>query len=265
MTKTVLITGASSGFGKDAAQLFQQHGWNVIAGMRTPQALENVFVTALDVTDTNSIAQAVKAGHDKFGRIDVLVNNAGYGAVGAMEAATEEELRKQYEVNVFGLINMTRAVLPHMRTQKSGVIINISSMGGRITIPFGSLYNSTKFAVEGFTEALQYELNPQGIKTKLIEPGSYRTNFAGRSMNFFGIGSFSDYNDTFEKFTTALKNPNRGNPNIREVSEAIFTAATDDSEQLRYIVGADAATLINFKQEKGDEAFKKMIAGNFGL
>jgi NADP-dependent 3-hydroxy acid dehydrogenase YdfG len=150
MKKTVLITGASSGFGKVTAKLFDKNDWNVIATMRSPEketelsALSNVFITKLDVTDKLSIQSAVAAGIQKFGKIDVLVNNAGYGALGILEAATEQQVKQQFDVNLFGLIEVTKAVLPGMRQQKSGTIINVSSVGGRITFPFSSLYHATK-------------------------------------------------------------------------------------------------------------------------
>ncbi|HZH96384.1 MAG TPA: SDR family oxidoreductase, partial [Flavisolibacter sp.] len=190
--KTVFITGASSGFGLETAKFFQKKGWNVIATMRTPEndsalsALPNVIVSKLDVVDKQSIGNAVATGIERFGCIDVLVNNAGYGTLGVLEAASDEEIIKQFDVNVFGVINVTKAILPVMRKNKSGVIINISSVGGRITFPYFSLYHATKFAVEGLTESLQYELSPLGIQVKLIEPGGYKTKFAGSSMSFFG-------------------------------------------------------------------------------
>jgi len=271
MKKTVLITGTSSGFGKETVKLFQKNGWNVIAAMRSPEnekelsGLDNVLPVQMDVLDKQSIGEAIDKGIDKFGTIDVLVNNAGFGAIGAMEAASDAIIKKQFGVNLFGVIDVTRAVLPVMRKNKSGIIINISSMGGRITIPFGSLYNSSKFALEGLTEGMQYELNPLGIRLKLVEPGSYRTDFSGRSLDFYGSGDLDDYRAIFEKFTVAAKQPGRGNANLSEVSETIYTAATDGSEQLRYPVGADAIMLIQSKLDKGDVEFKKMVAGNFGI
>ena len=258
MTKTIMITGASSGFGKDAARLFREKGWNVVATMRNPPEGD----IQMDVTDKASIEKAVQETIKQFGRIDVLVNNAGYGAIGALEAASAAAIHRQFDVNVFGVIDVTRAVLPHMRRQKKGVIINISSMGGIITIPFGTLYHATKFAIEGLTEALRYELQPFNIQTKLIEPGSYRTSFNGPSMDFFGAGDIKDYQEAFDKFAKAAKTPGRGNPNVNEVSEAIYRAATDGTGQLRYLVGADAENLVKAKSE-GD--YQKTIAGHFGL
>lgn len=271
MAKTIFITGASSGFGLETALLFHKQGWNVIATMRSPEKdtilsqLDHVLVSRLDVTDKQSIADTVNAGIEQFGRIDVLVNNAGYGAIGTVEAAADEIIRRQFDVNLFGVIDVTKAVLPVMRKQREGTIINLSSMGGRITIPFGALYNATKFALEGLTEAMQYELNPLGIRLKIIEPGSYKTNFNGSSMDFFGAGEIEDYQPIFDKFATVAKSPGRGNANISEVSDAIYQAATDGSAQLRYIVGNDAVTMINSKLEKGDVAFKEMIAAHFGI
>lgn len=183
MKKTILITGASSGFGKENTLLFQRNGWNVVASMRNPEKereltdLPNVMVLQLDVTDGRSIATAVNQAVERFGKIDVLVNNAGYGLIGVFESATAEQIQTQYEVNVFGLMKVTKAVLPLMRQQKNGVIINISSFGSITAGQFSSLYNSSKFAVEGFSEALSHELAPLGIAVKIIEPGSVATNF----------------------------------------------------------------------------------------
>jgi NADP-dependent 3-hydroxy acid dehydrogenase YdfG len=273
MTKTIFITGASSGFGNETVHLFQQKGWNVVATMRSPEKemildqLENVLVTKLDVTDNESIASAVSKALEKFGTIDVLLNNAGFGTMGALEAASDEVIRKQFEVNVFGLINVTKAVLPTMRKNKSGIIVNTSSMGGKMTFPYLSLYHSTKFAVEGLTESMQYELNTLGIKLKLVEPGAYKTDFAGRSMNFFGADKLEDYKDGLNKFISgsAERGEVSQNENIIEVAEKIYEAATDDTETLRYPVGSDAVQMIQAKQDMDDVSFKQMIVKNMGL
>lgn len=242
MKQTVLITGASSGFGKAAVKLFHEKGWNVVATVRSPETasmfttLSGVLVTRLDVTNKDSIQAAVKAATEQFGQIDVLVNNAGFGTLGALEAAPDEVIRQQFDVNVFGLIEVTKAVLPVMRARKAGVIINISSVGGRVTFPFSTLYHATKFAVEGLTESLQYELNPLGIRLKLVEPGGYKTDFAGRSMNYYGAGGLSGYQEPFDRFAGKLEHWPMSE-NIGEVAEVIYRAATDSTAELRYPVG----------------------------
>jgi NAD(P)-dependent dehydrogenase (short-subunit alcohol dehydrogenase family) len=270
MKKTVLITGASSGFGKAAAKLFDTNNWNVIATMRSPEketelaALPNVFISKLDVTDKLSIQSAVTAGIEKFGKIDVLVNNAGYGALGAFEAATEDQVKQQFDVNLFGLIAVTKAVLPGMRKQRSGTIINVSSVGGRVTFPFSSLYHATKFAVEGLTESMQYELNPLGIRLKIVEPGGYKTEFSGRSMTLFNLDGLNDYKPAFDKFITMLDNWPMSE-NLGEVADAIYEAATDGTEKLRYPVGHDAAQLIATRQQMDEVDFKNMMTAQMGI
>jgi len=272
MKKTVFITGASSGFGKETVRLFHEKDWNVVATMRTPSAsllaefagLDGVLVERLDVTDGGSIAPAVDAAVRAFGSIDVLVNNAGYGAFGALEVASDTDVRQQMEVNLFGLIAVTKAVLPVMRERRSGVIVNVSSIGGKVTFPFSTLYHATKFAVEGLTESLQYELNPMGIRTKIVEPGGYKTNFAGRSMNDFGVGGIDGYQNSWERFISAIENWPMSEK-IREVAEAIFAAATDGTERLRYPAGQDAEHILEARAKMDDISFKKMIVAQMGI
>lgn len=236
--------------------------------MRTPSqefaSLDGVLVTRLDVTDEGSIAAAVGAATKAFGSIDVLVNNAGYGAFGAFETAADAEVRKQMEVNLFGLIAVTRAVLPGMRARRTGVIINVSSIGGRVTFPFSTLYHATKFAVEGLTESLQYELNPLGIRTKIVEPGGYKTDFAGRSMSMYGTGGIDAYQQPWDRFMAKLAEWPMSE-NIREVADAIYEAATDDTEKLRYPVGHDAEPVLEARRQMDDVAFKKMMVGQMGI
>lgn len=266
MKKTVFITGASSGFGREAVRLFSEKGWNVVATMRSPEplAFPGVLVTRLDVTDKASIDAAVEAGIREFGRIDVLVNNAGFGTLGALEAASGEVIRRQFDVNFFGLIEVTKAVLPGMRAQGSGVIINVSSVGGRVTFPFCSLYHATKFAVEGLTESLQYELNPLGIRMKIVEPGGYKTDFAGRSMGFFGTAGLEGYERPYDRFVGRLSQwPMSGN--LGEVADVILTAATDGTEQLRYPVGHDVAPLLAARAQMDDTAFKNLMVEQTGI
>ncbi len=267
MTKTVLITGASSGFGKDAARLFHKNGWNVIASMRSPEkeaelgALDRVALVRLDVTDGDSIQKAVEEGVSRFGSIDALVNNAGFGSLGVLEAAPAEVVRQQFEVNVFGVIEVIKAVLPHMRRNKHGVIINVASMGGRIAFPFSTLYHATKYAVEGLSESLQYELEPLGIKVKIVEPGGYKTDFAGRSLATFGAGDLLDYMPAYDAFAGQVDNWPMSE-SVWEVAEAIFEAASDGSQQLRYPVGADAVQLLQARKEMDDLAIKNLIASH---
>src|SRR6056297_1896887 len=174
MSKTILITGASSGIGKATVKKFQAEGWNVIATMRNPEKeneltfLANILVTKLDVQDLTSIASTIKEGIDMFGKIDVVLNNAGYALMGTFESASRESVSRQFDVNVLGLFDVTRAVLPHFRENKSGMFINISSIGGKMTFPLMSLYHSTKFAIEGFSESLHFELEPIGVKVKIV-------------------------------------------------------------------------------------------------
>jgi len=240
MAKTVLITGSSTGIGRDTATLFQQMGWNVAATMRRPDQeqelarLPRVICPRLDVTDRESIDEAVAATIDKFGAIDVLVNNAGYAAVGPFEAASPEHIQRQFDTNVFGLMNVTRAVLPHFRERRQGVLINVASIGGRVAFPLWSLYHATKWAVDGFTESLHYELRPFGIRVRLIEPGPIKTDFYTRSMDVASSTGMPDY-DAFASGTLARMNAAgmRGVP-PSHVARTIYRAATSPGHRLRY-------------------------------
>lgn len=246
MTKTIIITGASSGIGRETVAYFSTRGWNVAATMRHPEQevaltrLPNVKLFKLDVTSTESVSEAVKAISTHFQNIDVLVNNAGFGLVGAFEGATEEQIHKQFETNVFGLMRLTKAVLPTFRAQKSGRIINVSSIAGRMAFPIYSLYNSSKFAVEGFSEALSYELKPFNIKVKLIEPGPIKTNFNSSSKIDTATASLPEYK-LYEDKANNFYNTNfeRAEEPI-VVAKAIYKAATTRCNKLRYPVGIQA-------------------------
>lgn len=186
MTKTVLITGASSGIGKATAKYFLQKGWNVAATMRSPiktgegTTAKNIICPRLDVTLPETIDSAVRETVERFGRIDVLVNNAGYALMGPIEGVTPEQLEHQFKTNVFGLVSTIQTVLPIMRQQGSGTIINVASIGGRLAFPLTSAYHATKWAVEGLSESIRYELQQFNIQVKIIEPGGIRTNFIDR-------------------------------------------------------------------------------------
>ena len=273
MTNTILITGASTGIGKVTANLFQSKGWNVIATMRTVEngadlaALDNVLVTRLDVTDSASIEAAVAQGIEQFGQIDVLLNNAGYGAYGPLEAFPMDKIRRQFDTNVIGLIEVTKAVLPHMRAAKSGTIINVSSIGGQMTFPLGALYHGTKFAVEGISEAMHFELEAAGIKTKIVEPGMINTDFGGRSFDFTNDESMTEYQPVVRALFGALGSEemqaNASEPIV--VAEVIYEAATDGTSQLRYRAGADAVELLNNRKALDDATFIGGIKAQLGL
>ena len=259
--KTILITGASSGIGEATAKHFQKHRWNVIATMRNPDSasasasLDNVHVVRLDVTDPQSITKAVASGIDRFGRIDVLLNNAGYGAYGALEAFSMERIRRQFDTNVIGLIEVTKAVLPHLRNNRAGSIINISSIGGQITFPLGTLYHGTKFAVEGLSEALHYELEPLGIHVRIVEPGMIKTNFGGSSFDFAMEDDLSDYAPMAQAMGRVFGKL-ASNPSAPEtVAEVIWEAANDGGARLRYRAGADAMELLDRRKAQDDATF----------
>lgn len=271
MNRTVLITGASSGLGRATAQLFQAQGWNVIATMRTPQQeteltqLERTLVTRLDVQDPASIEAAVAAGLARFGRIDALINNAGYGAYGPLEVTPFEKIRRQFDVNVLGLLATTQALLPHFRAQRSGTIVNISSVGGRITFPLGTLYHGTKFAVEGLSESLHYELAPLGIRVKVIEPGGINTDFGGRSLDFSNDPALPEYQPLVQAVLSALGPMMANGSSAAHIAEVVYAATTDGADQLRYEAGADAGPLLAARRMADDATFFAGLKAQLGL
>ncbi|UII26735.1 SDR family oxidoreductase [Fulvivirga maritima] len=267
MKKTVLITGTSSGIGRAAVLKFQKEGWNVIATMRSPEKenelnkLDSVITAALDVQKADTIESAIQAGIDKFGQIDAVVNNAGYAVFGVFELASEEQINKLFDTNVYGPMRVTRAILPHFRAQKSGVIINISSQGGRITFPTCGMYHATKFALEGFTEALAYELIPFNIRTKIVEPGSTATKFVGAAeITSGGIPEYEEFIKVglgnWAKYDTMTSEP-------EEIAEVIYTAATDENGKLRYKAGEDAELYIGKLEEGDDQAYVDYMRRRF--
>jgi short-subunit dehydrogenase len=266
MKKTILITGASSGIGKATANLFNKKGWNVSATMRNPDTVNDLNETSslkkikLDVQNKESIIRAVELTQQLFGQIHVVLNNAGYGAVGPFEAATDLQIKRQFEVNLFGLMDVTKAVIPHFKNNNYGLFINVTSLGGLMTFPIFSIYHASKFAVEGFTEALQYELNPFGIEFKLIEPGAVATDFATRSLEMFNTEEYPDYDIILQKTQDFFSN-SKVSSSPEQVAEIIFNAATDDSKQLRYIVGEDAKQIAEYRAKLPYEDFRNMIKG----
>ncbi len=265
MNKTILITGASSGIGKATAIYFAQRGWNVAATMRTPEREQelvkypNIKLFRLDVTSEESIALAITDAIKAFGQVDVLLNNAGYGGVGVFEAATKEQIQQQFDTNVFGLMNTIRAILPYFRERRSGTIINITSVGGIITFPTYSVYHASKWAVEGFAEALQFELRPFNIRVKNIEPGAIKTDFYDRSQVLFAKEGLTDYN-AYETITVANTQEAGANaPGPEVVAKAVWKAATDSSYRLRYPAGVQASILLFVRRILPFRLFRSMV------
>ena len=262
--KTIVITGSSSGIGKATAKHFAAQGWQVAATMRKPEKetelnqIDNISLYALDVTDEASIAKATEQILDDFGTVDVVINNAGYGLAGPFEAASPEQIKRQFDTNLFGLMGVTRAFLPNFRANKAGLFMNVSSIGGRITYPFFSLYHSSKWAVEGFSESLAYELGELGIQVKLIEPGGVDTDFGGRSMEFAMNEELSAHNEALGQVQAKFRNSGLGRSTAEYQAEKIFEAATDGKTQMRYLIGDDAVQTYGMRAQVGDDAF---IAG----
>ncbi|MGB0384384.1 MAG: SDR family oxidoreductase [Ardenticatenaceae bacterium] len=271
MSKTVLITGCSSGFGKLAAKTFQQEGWNVVATMRSPHKetelnqLDNVLVTRLDVTDQESVTQAVEQGMETFGSIDVLVNNAGYGGRALFEQFSEETIYGMYETNVFGLMRVSRAVLPIMRQQEGGTIINVTSMGGLVGVPLLSVYSSTKFAVEGLSEAMAIEYAPLNIKVKTVAPGAFETRFSANTDNNLQHGDeevkahAKKLSDHLNAVGARMRQQGGKEADPQDVADIIYKCATTDTP-IHNIVGADAEMLIGMKNSMPHQAFLDQIA-----
>ncbi len=262
--RVVLITGASSGIGQATVERFAREGWRVVATMRAPDRApvydapaENIAVVALDVTKPETIAAAVAECVQRFGTIDVAVNNAGYGLIGPFEVTSEHEIRRQLETNVFGVMAVTRAVLPAMRAQKSGIIINVASMGGRLTFPYYSIYHATKWAVEGFSESLRFELAPFGIGVKIIEPGAIRTDFYSRSEQRPPNDALGDYKSHFSRVYPRMHAVGRRAPGPEIVASAIWQAATDGSGRIRYT--PNAGILLALRRIVGDRLFARGV------
>lgn len=271
MSKTVLITGTSSGIGKSCVIQFAKMGWNVIATQRNPEKetafneYKNVRLFRLDVTDAASINSTMGSALEEFGKIDVIVNNAGYGVDGAFEAMTDEVIEKQFDTNVFGLMRVTREAIKHMRPTGGGLIIQISSMGGKITFPLYSIYHATKFAVEGFTESLHYELAQFNIRMKLIQPGPIVTDFYGRSRQFVKPTDTDQYDGFIEKFNQAAEKVMKEAEGPDVVATVVYKAATDNTGQMRYPVGKPGPMLLRLRKILSDKLYFLMVRKSYNL
>jgi NAD(P)-dependent dehydrogenase (short-subunit alcohol dehydrogenase family) len=274
--KVALVTGSSSEMGFATAIMLARAGIHTYASMRNLKKSKTITelasaenlplqVVQLDVNDKKSVKEAITKIVTEKERIDVLVNNAGYGLFGSLEDISIEELKAQFETNFFGVIRVTQLLLPTMRKQKSGTIVNVSSVGGRIGLPVLSAYHSTKFALEGLSESMSYELEPFGIRVVIIEPGVIRTNIMNSSIIAKKAQDpKSPYFSLIHKVENNFKlmMENESSP-PEEVAKAILGVVTSENPQLRYTVGNDAATMIQARVNMSDNQFKKMIMQNF--
>jgi NAD(P)-dependent dehydrogenase (short-subunit alcohol dehydrogenase family) len=272
--KVAVVTGSSSGIGFESSLLLARNGFLTYATMRNLNKSESIesiatkenlpiHIKQLDVTDDTSVKNAIEAISSETGRIDILVNNAGYGLNGAFEDLAMDEIKAQYETNVFGLIRTTQAVLPIMRRQKSGTIINISSGAGRFGFPGSSAYVSTKFAVEGLSESMSYELEPFGIRVVLVEPGVIKTNFVdGMVIAKKSQDPKSPYSQIIQKMATGFEEMMKNGSSPGLVAKVVLNAATNENPSLRYLAGNDVEQWLGSKRNMSDEDFYKMMKQN---
>lgn len=273
MTKTALVTGCSTGFGKATARAFLAAGWNVVATMRSPEREtelvngEHLLVTRLDVQDRSSIDAAVSEALARFGTLDALVNNAGFGLHGVFEETTRERIQEQLDVNLFGLMDTTRAVLPAMRRQRSGVIVNVSSGAGVFALPMMSAYCASKFALEGWSEALSYELAALGIAVKIVEPGgATSTRFVERT------GAEAAQNHAIPDYAPFVRGvaaifeelaKQRGGGSADDVARVILEAVTDGTNRLRYLGTENIRSLVELRRQTNEETYLARMRAAF--
>lgn len=256
MQKTIFITGASSGLGKSTAKLFQGRGWRVIATMRSPEketelnTLKDVIILPLDVTSLEQITSTVKKVTDLYS-VDVVLNNAGYGLIGVLESLDDEQIHRQIVTNLLSVIRVSKAFTPHFRKKKNGTFINITSTFGLIGFPTCSIYSATKFAIDGFSESMAYELAQFGIQVKIIAPGGMQTDFAVRSME---LGQHEAYEQLTAEVSKGYSPEQMANyTKVEDIAQIIYEAATDNQNKLRYVAGNDAISLYNERIKLGAE------------
>lgn len=259
MNKTIFITGASAGIGKATAKLFAERGWKVIATMRKPEnetelnLLPNVTLLPLDVNNLAQIKDTT-AKALALGDIDVVFNNAGYALLGVLEAITDEQIVAQMETNFFGVVRVTQAFIPYFREKGSGLFISTGSSAGLMGFPVSSMYDASKWALEGWSESLSYELNEVGIGIKTIEPGLVATEIADRSV----FVSHPAYENLMGKFLALIQH-SENTTTAEQIADVVYGAATDGTNTLRYVCGDDAKGLYAQRLEVGDEAFRDGI------
>ena len=274
--KVAIVTGSSTGIGYETSLALARDGFLTYATMRNVNKAENIksiatkeslplHVKQLDVTDDISVKNAVQAiSSETGGRVDALINNAGYGLNGAFEDLSMDEIKAQYETNFFGLIRVTQALLPTMRRQKSGTIVNISSGAGRFGFPSGSAYVSTKFAIEGLSESMSYELEPFGIKVVIVEPGVIRTNFGnGLVVAKKSQDPNSPYSMMMKKIANAFEQMTKNASSPDLVANVVLKAVKDENPNLRYLAGNDVEQWLGAKKNMSEEEFYKMMNQNF--
>jgi len=270
MSKVVLITGASSGMGKLTAEFLSKNGYTVYAGTRDVDAVssdsspKSIYI---DVTKTQSINDAVDSIVKNEGKIDVLVNNAGYGLLSTVEDGTDEEMFNQFDVNVFGLLKVTRAVLPYMREAKSGVIINISSFLGKMGLPLLAHYNASKYAVEGIVDSLRFEVLPFNIRVHSIQSGLFGTNFvkSGLVANAKTTAEDSPYKELVSHFVPIVAEAINEGPNPQPIADAVKNIIEDENSKIFIPVGDEAKTFVPLRKELSDEAFETKVKETFGI
>jgi len=270
MSKVVLITGASSGMGKRTTEFLAENGYIVYAGSRKAEHMEasgNVKPVYLDVTNTASIDKAVETIIKNEGKIDVLVNNAGYGLLSTIEDGTDEEIFDQFNVNVFGLIKATRAVLPYMREAKSGVIIDISSFLGKMGLPLLAHYNASKYAVEGLVDSLRFETLPYNVRVHSIQAGLFGTNFVkeGLVANAATTAEDSPYKALVDHFVPIVATAINDGPDPQPIADAVKMIIEDENADIFVPVGSEAETFVPLRKELSDKAFEAKVKETFGI
>ena len=274
MHRVALITGCSSGIGYETALMLGRNGFRTFATMRNTKKSDSlqeiirkegldVSIQQLDVNDNASIENTINNIKNEANRIDVLINNAGFGLVGFFEDLTLDEIRDQFETNFFGVLNITKKIIPIMRLQKSGTIINISSGAGQVGFPGISAYVSTKFAIEGFSESLTYELLPYGIKVVIIEPGVIKTNFFRNcKVSEHSVKKNSTYSSSLDKFQRNIEIMQEHATSPTDVAKVIIQVLGNSEPKQRYIVGNDVAMILEAKRNLSDSEFKKLMIQN---
>ena len=261
--KTIFITGASTGLGKATAKLFASKGWKVIATMRNPEnekelnLIDDITLLPLDVTNPAQITATTQKAIAS-GNIDVVFNNAGYGLIGPLESTTDDQLVRQLNTNLLGVIRVTQAFIPYFREKQNGLFITTTSIGGLITFPFSSVYHATKWALEGWSESMAFELKKIGVGIKTVSPGGIKTDFLNRSAD---MSTHPAYDKWVEKLFAGF-NEDHFTP-AEQIAAVVYEAASDEKDKLRYVAGEDAKALYTQRLQVGDEAFRKQMEQTF--